>query len=102
MAGRLVDPTTAPQYGMAPYELNCPGGPPIRSTRRAGIIDQPQLVHPPSETWYQSKVDWAEIDESLPSFLPPQGKGSKHRDRFWRKADFDQRPVLARTGLSHS
>ncbi|WP_417309173.1 GFA family protein [Devosia sp.] len=51
----------SPLYGTSPQH-------PHRVYVRAGIIDQPQLVHPASQSWCQSKVAWAEIDENLPSY----------------------------------
>lgn len=51
----------SPLYGTSPQHPN-------RVYVRAGIIDQPNVIHPASESWCQSKVGWSVIDESLPSF----------------------------------
>lgn len=50
----------SPLFGTSPQH-------PGRVYVRAGIIDQPSLIRPGSQSWCQSKVEWAVIDVNLPS-----------------------------------
>lgn len=38
---------------------------------KAGTVDDPTLIEPASQSWVTSKVKWADIDDSLPSY--PKG-----------------------------
>jgi len=51
----------SPLFGTSPQH-------PGRVYVRAGIIDQPSLIRPGSQSWCESKVEWAVIDRNLPSF----------------------------------
>lgn len=51
----------SPLYGTSPQH-------PGRVYVRAGIIDQPTLIHPASQIWCQAKVAWSAIDPALPSY----------------------------------
>ncbi|AIC31427.1 GFA family glutathione-dependent formaldehyde-activating protein (plasmid) [Rhizobium etli bv. mimosae str. IE4771] len=55
----------APLYGTSPQY-------PGRVYVRAGVIDQPTLLHPASQSWCASRVKWSAIDPDLPSY--PRGK----------------------------
>ncbi|WP_442892589.1 GFA family protein [Ensifer sp. CCNWLY38] len=55
----------SPLFGTSPQH-------PGRIYVRAGIIDQPSLVRPASQTWCESKVEWSAIDPRLPSY--PEGR----------------------------
>jgi hypothetical protein len=55
----------SPLFGTSPAH-------PGRVYVRGGIIDQPTLVRPGSQSWCRSRVAWSEIDPELPSF--PRGK----------------------------
>lgn len=35
---------------------------------KAGILDDPSLVQPAYQSWCQSKVSWADLDASLPTY----------------------------------
>ncbi|PDT50901.1 GFA family protein [Sinorhizobium americanum] len=54
----------SPLYGTSPQH-------PGRVYVKAGIIDQPSLVRPASQSWCQSKVEWSAIDPGLLSY--PRG-----------------------------
>lgn len=51
----------SPLFGTSPQH-------PDRVYVRAGVIDQPSLVRPGSQSWCQSKVEWATIGLELPSY----------------------------------
>ena len=51
----------SPLFGTSPQH-------PGRVYVRAGIIDQPSLLQPGSQSWCRSKVGWAVIDLHLPSY----------------------------------
>ncbi len=51
----------SPLFGTSPQH-------PGRVYVRAGVIDQPSLLRPGSQSWCQSKVEWATIGLELPSY----------------------------------
>ena len=55
----------SPMYGKSPQH-------PGRVYVRAGVIDQPSLIGPATQSWCRSRVEWAVIDPGLPSY--PRGK----------------------------
>lgn len=56
----------SPLFGTSP---EAPG----RVYVRAGVIDQPSVVKPASQSWCRSRVDWATIDEGI---AKKDGEGS--------------------------
>lgn len=55
----------SPLYGTSPDH-------PGRVYVKAGALHDQSLVHPTHQSWCRSKVTWADIDPTLPSF--PKGK----------------------------
>ena len=55
----------SPLFGTSPEH-------PGRVYVKAGILDVQSLVQPTHQSWCQSKVEWSEIDEELPSH--PKGR----------------------------
>lgn len=51
----------SPLFGTSPQH-------PGRVYVRAGILDDPARVQPASQSWTSSRVAWADIDSSLPSY----------------------------------
>lgn len=55
----------SPLFGTSPEH-------PGRVYVKAGALDDQSLVQPTHQSWCQSKVDWSEIDDDLPSH--PKGR----------------------------